>query len=405
MPQVKFTQRWIDRLEKPASRVVYSDTATRNLSLVVHKTGLKVFVWRGRVGGKVNTLTLGDTTVHTLEEACAWANDKTAGRNVGHDVEAEHKTAKRKKLLEKEAENTTVAALFDLYMKHDGGKIRTSATKRRLMEREVIPKLGKKKFAEVKRSDLMAIVAAKVREGKYAMSNRIFSEIGVFWKWCANHPVAVSLHGHEVNVFAGTMRAAAPVSKDRVLSDYEIKLIWNLSAELSTRDRVIVRLLMLTGCRSGEIVGLRRSEIDAEVTSFTLPTQRSKNYISHFVPLTATAQAELKAALALSDGDVVFPVSGGKTVIKNFGRTKRILTKKMLKADPTLTADWTIHDIRRTVRTKLSELRVPNEVAEAVMNHKPPGIVGVYNRYRFEKEKLEALTLWETEIKRLVEGA
>jgi hypothetical protein len=65
-------------------------------------------------------------------------------------------------------------------------------------------------------------------------------------------------------------------------------------------------------------------------------------------------------------------------------------------------AAWVNHDLRRTVRSGLSELRVKHEVAEAVLAHRPPGIVATYNLHQYEDEKREALQAWAQKIADIV---
>ena len=68
-------------------------------------------------------------------------------------------------------------------------------------------------------------------------------------------------------------------------------------------------------------------------------------------------------------------------------------------------AEWENHDIRRTVRTHLSALRVPEEVREAVLAHARPGIKGTYDFHEYADEKREALTLWAARLRNIVEPA
>ena len=55
---------------------------------------------------------------------------------------------------------------------------------------------------------------------------------------------------------------------------------------------------------------------------------------------------------------------------------------------------WVYHDIRRTVRSRLAELRVPFEIAERVLNHAMTKLERVYNRHAYREEKAAALQLW-----------
>ncbi|MGA8949073.1 MAG: hypothetical protein WB497_24525, partial [Pseudolabrys sp.] len=62
---------------------------------------------------------------------------------------------------------------------------------------------------------------------------------------------------------------------------------------------------------------------------------------------------------------------------------------------------WVNHDLRRTLRSHLSELRVSSDVAEAILAHVKPGIRGVYDPYEYFDEKRDALELWAAHIKTL----
>jgi hypothetical protein len=64
---------------------------------------------------------------------------------------------------------------------------------------------------------------------------------------------------------------------------------------------------------------------------------------------------------------------------------------------------WRNHDLRRNVRSGLSELRVDSDVAEAILAHVKPGIVGVYDVYEYLKEKREALERWGAHLKTIIE--
>ena len=66
-------------------------------------------------------------------------------------------------------------------------------------------------------------------------------------------------------------------------------------------------------------------------------------------------------------------------------------------------ADWTAHDLRRTVRTGLAKMGCPSEIAEAVLGHAPKGIVGTYNLHRYNSECREWLQKWANHLDKLIE--
>jgi hypothetical protein len=85
-------------------------------------------------------------------------------------------------------------------------------------------------------------------------------------------------------------------------------------------------------------------------------------------------------------------------------RTLRALARRR-GDDPRKVAlpPWKNHDIRRTVRSHLSRLKVAEEVREAVLAHVRPGIKGVYDLHDYLDEKREALLLWAARLKTIVE--
>jgi hypothetical protein len=70
--------------------------------------------------------------------------------------------------------------------------------------------------------------------------------------------------------------------------------------------------------------------------------------------------------------------------------------------DPAI--DYNLHDTRRTVRTGMARLRVPDHIAERVLGHAVGGIERVYNVHHYADEKRQALQLWADHVSRLVEG-
>ena len=62
------------------------------------------------------------------------------------------------------------------------------------------------------------------------------------------------------------------------------------------------------------------------------------------------------------------------------------------------------HDLRRTVRTNLSKLKVSKDIAERIMNHKEKGISGVYDRHDYLEEKEMALSKWNKRLHTILKG-
>jgi integrase len=149
-------------------------------------------------------------------------------------------------------------------------------------------------------------------------------------------------------------------------------------------------LILLSGCRREEIGGLKWSEIDLKAHTITLPGERTKNHQAHVVPLTDAAIDILSGRER--DGEFVF----GRTKARGFNGWSKAKEEldRVVKLEP-----WTVHDLRRTVRTGLSRIKVLPHVAEAVVNHLPAKLIRTYDLHTYEAEKRAALDQWASHLK------
>jgi integrase len=130
-----------------------------------------------------------------------------------------------------------------------------------------------------------------------------------------------------------------------------------------------------------------------------LPGSQTKNGRTHVVPLTDQVQTIL-SRLRRDARQSVFGRRGGG--FGDWPRGKAALDARIRKV-----VGWTLHDIRRTVATRMAELGIQPHIIEAVLNHvsgHKGGVAGIYNRATYDKEKREALNLWAEHVLALVEG-
>jgi integrase len=224
-----------------------------------------------------------------------------------------------------------------------------------------------------------------------------------------------------VNPFAALPIGKSVTKRERVLSDHELAEIWRAAGDVAAPYSSIVRLLILTAQRRGEVAGMAWNEIAEDLTAWTMPGQRTKNGAVHTVPLSTAASAIIKATLPAdtketkrvvaelrSAGALILP--GEKGAYAGWSKAKRALDKaigdarakaagKSGRAAPI--EPWSIHDLRRTVATGLQRLGVRLEVTEAVLNHisgSRGGIAGVYQRHDWAAEKRAALDAWAAHV-------
>jgi len=215
-----------------------------------------------------------------------------------------------------------------------------------------------------------------------------------FFKWC--------VHQHLLD--RSPMETLAPVqngeSRERVLTEEELARVYRTALEGSSLFHRLVALLILTGQRRGEISRLEWAWINGETV--TLPAHVTKNKKEHRFPLGSQAKAVIEAIPRVSP--YLFPAAReqvrGKPVTTMAGFSK----PKIAFDQECGVTGWVLHDLRRTFATGMQQLGIRLEVTEALLNHvsgSRSGIVGIYQRYGWQREMAEAITLWEAHLQKL----
>jgi hypothetical protein len=134
----------------------------------------------------------------------------------------------------------------------------------------------------------------------------------------------------------------------------------------------------------------------------------------HLVPMSAALREVIASVPRIKNGPYLFSMSAGKRPLAMTGPIKADLDRRMLRTLKAMARrrgedhqavdlpGWVNHDLRRVVRSGLSALRIPHNVAEAILAHRPPGIVGTYNLHEYEDEKAEALEKWAQHLNSIV---
>ena len=247
----------------------------------------------------------------------------------------------------------------------------------------------------VKRKDIASCLVAITRKNGSVTAARARASLSAFFTWAMQAGLT------ETNPVIGAIQPKDSKGRSRVLSDAELAALWHASGD--DEYGRIIRLLILTGARRAEIGGLRWSELDADSGTWTLPSERSKNKHAHTLPLPAAAWNIIKAVPRLAHRDQLFGVSAEEG-FTDWGKDKIALDDRLLGK---MTEPWTIHDIRRTVATRMADLGVQPHIIEAVLNHRSGykgGISGIYNRSSYDREVRAVLALWSDHIRALVAG-
>ncbi|MBB2961816.1 tyrosine-type recombinase/integrase [Methylobacterium sp. R2-1] len=198
----------------------------------------------------------------------------------------------------------------------------------------------------------------------------------------------------EANPFLGVPRPAAAMP-DRVLTDDEIGAVYAAAALRPYPSGPFAQLLMLTGMRRDEVAEMEWSELDAELIVWTVPGSRMKNHKRHVVHLSEPARTLLRK---IRDGAARYPGSKfvftttGKTAFSGFSNAK-----EAVDAISGVSA-WRWHDLRHTIATRMVGLGVHPHVADKVLAHTMPGIMGRYQHAEYEAERRSALDIWAAHV-------
>jgi integrase len=186
-------------------------------------------------------------------------------------------------------------------------------------------------------------------------------------------------------------------ARQRVLNDTEIRAVWNATEGLGYPLSPFVRLLLLTGQRLRECAEMQWPEVDFDKAIWVVPSERMKGDTAHEVPLAPIA-VEILKGLPRWSGPYVLSTTGGTRPISGFSKFKVRLDAAM----PKPITGWRFHDLRRSMRTALSGLPIPNNVAELCIAHAQHGLHKVYDQHRYEDKKRRAFELWADRLRSIV---
>jgi integrase len=150
--------------------------------------------------------------------------------------------------------------------------------------------------------------------------------------------------------------------------------------------------------RRNEIAEMTWYEVDLDNALWVIPPERMTGDAAHEVPLPPMA-IDVLTSLPRWTGPFVFSTTGGERPIGGFSKMKLRVDAAMKEP----IAPWRFHDLRRTMRTGLGALPVPNNVAELCIAHVQPGLHRVYDRHSYRDEKRRAFELWATRVAEIVE--
>ncbi|KZR04307.1 integrase [Klebsiella aerogenes] len=368
------------------------------LSVRITPTGVIVFQYRYKLDGRPRRMTLGQYDQLSLKEARELVSEYRKLVSVGKDpitvrdmtVEANVKAA----TVEDCIKAWLASAAASRLVKRDEWE--------RALNRHVVPYIGSMLVDEMAISHWQPVFKRMRDNGAETYAGEILSRMKTIFSYC----IRIELIKRNPVSDLRVIDVGKPARKGkRNLNDKEIGAFWH-AVEASTithQNKLLLKLLLLTGCRGVEMRLAKKRDFDLDGRVWRVPDEHSKTREPFERGLSSAAVELLKEVFDLyPDFEQVFPPASKKedrpmaaSVILNLAI--------QLRADMTI-EHWSIHDLRRTAKTKMAELGVLPHVSEKVLGHKLSGVLAIYDQHSYLREQQEALDLLAAHIQSCVDS-
>ncbi len=431
----KLSDTFLDQ-QKPASpsqRIIIWDT-TPGFGCRITDTGrISFFVMRRRAGerkGKPIRIVIGpygpQWNVQTARARAKLYLDELAAGVDPRERERKQREA------EERVQTSTFRAVADLYQTRHLQHLDRGLDQWRYIDRELLWPENKrdswrsKPITKITADDVLKRVEAVRNRGHKESARSLFELIRALFVWAKKqrrynlkelptddiHPIAI---------------LGKKTRRKTILSDEHMRALWRAADTYGYPAGHFVKFLLLTAVRRIEAAAARWEEFTATANgeAWIVPAHRMKMDAPHVVPITSDIAALLKPKLSEADdgvprfqaGKYVFSTTAGHSHIKGFAGIKEKLDMLMLKelrafakargedAVNVELVPWRLHDLRRTVRTHLSAIDIPegDTVRELILAHRRSDLHEIYDQYAYFDEKKWALEAWARRLMRIVE--
>jgi integrase len=396
----KLTDRFIISILPPqsGSRIHWDDTL-KGFGVRVSASGAKTFIVSYRtLSGRRRSMSLGSCSVLTAARARRRAREILAEAALGGDPAAERERLKQE---------PTFEHLANEYIDRHASAKRSLAEDIRIIRKDLVEALGPLRISEISRRDVIVLVNAVMDRGAPIMANRTLALLRKMFNFGIEQALT------ESNPCSRIRRPGKERQRDRVLSEVEITTFWhNLPrTRISEMVQDILKLILITAQRPGEVAGAAWMEFDHAATQstspmepdsgislWTIPAERSKNGLAHRVPLSRHAIRII--ASRPNDGRYLFPSPKDSTKHIRVSSLSHAVRNNvdMLGVDP-----FTPHDLRRTAASQMAGMGISRLVIARILNHAESGVTAIYDRHSYDNEKREALEAWAERIGEIID--
>jgi integrase len=380
-----------DRTRWPKKREEYWDTSLRNFGLRVTPNGAITFVVGGRFGtGTYRRRAIGDASIMQLDEARAKAREWLALDDQGKDPQAVEE--ERARAAARKRGHSLDAIADEFFADRVEGVQRPKQVGQTKRHIEIMRKAwAGRQIHDITPADIKVLIKSK--KAHRSSAGNLWTDVRRLFTWAYHQEF-----GLESNAAASLkFEQLIPKPKNngdepakRVLSIEEVRAVWRATAVLDQPFQAAYRMLILSGVRVSEAAGARWGEFNFETLTWLIPGSRMKMGRPFAVPITDHMLKVINSLPPLSRGlgRFLFTVNGRNAIHLGSMRVKRRLDAELS------IPKWINHDLRTATVTALTGMGVKEEVTDAALAHKRPGVKGKYNVYDYFDERRDALQKW-----------
>ena len=377
-------------------RIELSDA--NGLSVRITPNGVIVFQYRYKIDGRPRRMTIGQYDQVSLKEAreqvaefrklVAIGKDPITARDMA--VEANIKAATVEDCIKSWLSSASASRL----VKRDQWE--------RALYRHVVPYVGSMLVDEMAISHWQPVFKRMRDNNAETYAGEVLSRMKTIFSYC----IRIELIKRNPVTDLRVIDVGKPVKKGkRNLSDKEIGAFRH-AVEASTithQNKLLLKLLLLTGCRGVELRLAKKADFDLDARVWRVPDEHSKTREPFERGLSVKAVEILREVFSLyEDFSQVFPPAAKK---EDRPMAASVILNLAIQLREDMTIDhWSIHDLRRTAKTKMAELGVMPHVSEKVLGHKLSGVLAIYDQHSYLREQQEALDLLAAHIQSCVDS-
>lgn len=401
MPKARLTEEAVKRLKPtPKRQIDYFDAGLPGLVLRVSYGGTKTWLALHYLDGKPKWFRLGryhhDGSDAFVSPYCKGEQPRSLTLKGARDGaraffgDKDNFLNPRAPALAKSSFETVAESYI---LKH-AARFRSRAEMERCLKKYVYPEWKGRAFEDIKRSDVISLRSDIAENHGARQADTVFAIIRGIMKWYEDE-------GDDDNYVCPIKQrkrknALESGGRDRILNNEEIRAVWKAADHLGLYGSLL-KLLLLTAQRREKVVTMKWTDISGDI--WTIPREPREKSNAGSLRLPPLAVDILNSIDKVAGCSFVF---AGRYRDKHFNSFSQGKTELNAKLPPNM-AHWTLHDLRRTARTIMTDLNISDRVAEQVLGHTVQGVERVYNRSQYLAQKADALQRLADHIKYIVD--